>query len=124
VNRGLSWERIRTHLDALLRARREGRYSGGLVWSMVVLRRNLDEILPFARMTAADGVDVRYLLPARDRNGQSVLTSPESLDAALSALIEAEAFLQVHGEPRTVRGVQALINVLQERSARGLFEPL
>lgn len=124
VNRGLTWEAIRRNLDALLRHRVEGRFPGGLTYGMVLLKRNLAEVRPFADLAMKDGANVRFLLPNRDRNGQSIMTDPEAMTEALASLEEVAARFEAAGWQRSARDARANAAVLRDRLARSLFEVL
>jgi pyruvate-formate lyase-activating enzyme len=118
VNRGLSWERIRPHLDALRAQTQE------ITYSMVILRQNLQEIELFADLAEADGVAVRFLLPFRDRHGASVMTELPLMRAALASLERVLARLQARGRLHEARGVEGSVLVLRERLSRGLATAL
>jgi MoaA/NifB/PqqE/SkfB family radical SAM enzyme len=120
VNRGLPFERVRRNLDELLRLRREGRLAAGLTWSMVVVRRNLAEVVDFARLGLADGAEVRYLLPIGDRNGQSVLADRDAMEIARDALAESAGLLDTAGLRASAAGARACARVIADRLARGI----
>lgn len=124
VNRGLPFEAIRRNLDALMAARREGRFTGGLTYSFVVLKANLAEVVCFARMGLEEGVPVRFLLPQRNRNDQSILTDPEAMREGARALREAASLLRDRGHP--VHAADALVQaeVLEDRLQAGLLDPI
>jgi molybdenum cofactor biosynthesis enzyme MoaA len=124
VHRGLPLKRVRANLDHLLELRRQGRFTGGLTYSMVVLRRNLAEVRDFATLALADGAEVRYLLPMRDRNGQSVLTDAGLMRAAAAALEDAAATLEGAGLEQSARRVRATAQVVRDRLAAGTVEAL
>jgi len=124
VNRRLPFEAIRRNLDALLAARREGRFTGGLTYSFVVLKINLGEVVAFARMGLADGVPVRYLLPQRNRNDQSILTDAEAMQEGARGLREAAALLREHGHPVHAEDARIQAEMLEERLEAGILEPI
>ncbi len=124
VNRGVPWEVVRGHLDHLLAARREGRFLGGLAYSMVVLRANLEQIPAFVALALDDEVDARFLLPQGDRNGQSVTTAPEPAARTVLLLREAAAKLEAAGRTRPAAATDALARILADRVARGVFAAL
>ena len=59
VNRGLPWPRLREHLDALHRLRRDGEMRCSVTYSLVILRANLHELRAFAELARRDGVRYR-----------------------------------------------------------------
>lgn len=124
VNRGVPWARIRRNLDALLAARRDGRLVAEVTYSMVVLKANLREVVAFAELGLADGVAVRYLLPQRDRNAQSILTSAETMAAAEDGLRRAAARLRAHGLARWADDAAVQADILAQRRAADLLEPI
>ncbi|NOZ01942.1 MAG: radical SAM protein, partial [Deltaproteobacteria bacterium] len=122
VNRGLSWSRIRRNLDALLDARLAGRFVGGLSWSMVIIRRNLDEIRAFARMAMSDEVDVRYLLPIGNRNEQSIMGVRDTMREAADALFDVALELESGGWARGAGQARSLARFLEDRLAGEALE--
>lgn len=122
VNRGIPFENIRKNLEGLLRLRHQGRLSGGLTWSMVVIKSNLHEVVAFARMGIEDGVEVRYLLPIGDRNAESVLTDRGQMMRAREALLEAADLLESSG--RSGRSARACARVIEERLKQGVVGPI
>ncbi len=124
VNRGLPWGRIREHLDALCAARRAGRVRAVVSYSMVILRRNVGEIRAFADLARADDVEVRFLLPNRDRNGQSVLMDRDAMRTARDALAEVAAQSTARGADREARGILGSVSVLDDRLRRGVLAVL
>jgi wyosine [tRNA(Phe)-imidazoG37] synthetase (radical SAM superfamily) len=117
VNRGVRWEIIRRNLDELLRFRREGRYRGQLMYSMVILRRNLHEIGAFAEMAVRDGVLLRYMLPMRELDGETIMTSPEAMGEAATALEHVAAWLEGRAIEWSARDAHANARVLRNRLA-------
>jgi molybdenum cofactor biosynthesis enzyme MoaA len=124
VNRGLSWERVRENLDALLQRRRDGELRCSIVYSMVILKRNLHEIRQFAELARRDGVGYRYLLPNHDRNGQSILTSREAMTEALSALEDVLAEEWARGNTRAVETLFGEVRVLEHRLAHNIVRTI
>lgn len=124
VNRGVPWTVVRAHLDHLLAARRDGRFLGGLAYSMVLLRANLEQIPAFVELALADDVDARFLLPQGDRNGQSVTTALETAHRTEVLLDAAAARLESAGRPRPAAATAALARILADRIARNVFDPL
>ncbi len=124
VNRGVPWERVRRNLDALLEARRDGRFLGELTYSMVILKANLAEVRAFEQMGARDGVAVRYLLPQRDLNHESILTGREAMVEAAGALRDVAATLDARRLARWAADARAQAGILEERLAAGLLEPI
>lgn len=124
INRGAPWAVVRAHLDHLLRTRREGRFTGGLSYSMVVLRANLEQVPAFVELALRDDVDARFLLPQGDRDGQSVMTAPGPATRAADLLEAAAARLDDAGRVRPARAAAALARVLRDRVARNVFDPL
>ncbi len=124
VNRGLPFQAIRRNLDALRTARKDGRFVGGLTYSFVVLKANLAEVVAFARMGLEEGVPVRYLLPQRNRNDQSILTDPEAMREGARALREAATLLEEQGHPVHARDALVQAEVLEDRLEAGLFDPI
>jgi MoaA/NifB/PqqE/SkfB family radical SAM enzyme len=124
VNRGLTWDRIRVNLEELLRLRRNGLWLGGLTWSMVILRRNVHEIRTFAEMALHDDVDVRFMLPAHDRNGQSIMTDATVMESARAALTDVANRLEALHRNRSARDARALVAVLADRLTRKVLDPL
>lgn len=124
VNRGLSWSRIRRNLDALLDARLNGRLVGEIIYSMVILKTNIHEIIAFAEMAIADKVGVRFLLPQRNRNNQSIMTDERLMVEATEQLEQVAERLFEQGEERWARDALAGAKVIRERLSARLFEPL
>lgn len=124
VNRGVPFAVVRRNLDALLELRAAGRYVGGLAWSMVTLRDNLHEIEAFAEMAVRDGVEARFLLPTRNRNGQSVLTDAGTAMAVAAALRRASDVLAAGGLAGSAAAAADLAGIVEDRVARGVLEPL
>ncbi|HOI11700.1 MAG TPA: radical SAM protein, partial [Myxococcota bacterium] len=124
VNRGVPWTRIRANLDALLAARRDGRLAADITYSMVILKANLHEIVAFAELGLADGVAVRYLLPQRDRNAQSILTSAEAMAASRDGLRRAADRLRTRGLDRWADDAAVQADILDRRLAAGLLDPI
>lgn len=124
VNRGVPWTRIRANLDALLAARRDGRLAAEITYSMVILKANLHEVAAFAELGLADGVAVRYLLPQRDRNAQSILTSADAMAAARDGLHRAADRLRARGLDRWADDAAIQADILDRRLAAGLLEPI
>jgi hypothetical protein len=125
VNRGIPFERIRRNVDAL----REGAGNRGigcaLRYSFVILRRNLEEIVPFAEMARSDGVGVRYLLPTNNRNEQSIMLEPALMREAARALDRVRDLLgKQGGDPLDVRDIDGVVTVLEARIEEGLLEIL
>lgn len=123
VNRGLPFERIREHLDALLVWRR-GRPSRRLAYSMVLLKRNVEEIRAFAELAGRDGAEVRYLLPNRNRNGQSILLDPAAMRTAADALESVAAGLRGTPDVAQAAAIEGSARVLRERLRRGVLAVL
>jgi hypothetical protein len=119
VNRGLEFGRIRENLDALL----ERKDAIGITYSMVLLKANHHEIRAFAQLAADDGVGVRYMLPMRNRNDESILTDPSAMKASVEALEEVETDLAVRDE-RAANALRGELNVLRTRLAQRVFRPL
>jgi MoaA/NifB/PqqE/SkfB family radical SAM enzyme len=117
VNRGVTWEIIRRNLDGLLRHQREGRYRGELVYSMVILRRNLHEIRAFAEMAVRDGVRLRYMLPMRELDGETIMTSAEAMGEAATALEHVAGWLEAQSMDWSARDAHANARVLRNRLA-------
>lgn len=124
VNRGLTWSGIRKNVDALLQMRNDGRYHGLVTYSMVVLRRNLHEVRAFAEMAIRDGTEVRYMLPMRDLDGQTVMTSRDTMLAFASALEDVLVRLREHGMTFSVMDAEARLKVLRQRLDEGILAPL
>jgi molybdenum cofactor biosynthesis enzyme MoaA len=124
VNRGLPWERIRSKLDALLEASRNGRLDCALRYSMVVLRQNLDEIVPFAEMAHADGVGVRYLLPTGNRNDTSIMTDAGSMRRALEALSRVRSELRGGNVEQDRHDLDGVLRVLEARLSEQRYDVL
>lgn len=124
VNRGITWAAIRKNVEALLRLRSEGRYRGHVTYSMVVLRRNLHEVRAFADMAIRDGTEVRFMLPMRELDGQTVMTSPAAMRTLAEALEDVIARLGAHGMAFSKRDAEARLEVLRQRLEAGVFEPL
>ena len=124
VNRGLPYGRVRGHLDALIARRRRREISGGLTYSMVLLRQNHHEIEAFARMAERDGAEVRFMLPMFDRNGESIMTDASAMHRSHAALERVAGRLKAAGADRQARGVLGEARVLAQRLAAGLCSPL
>lgn len=124
VNRGADWTRIRKNLDGLLKLRRSGRFSGGLVYSMVLLRSNVHEIRPFADLAIGDGAHVRYMLPNRNRNQQSIMTCREDMSVAREALDEIATRLDSLEWDQCALDAHTAARILRERLESGVLDPL
>ena len=124
VNRGLPWERARRTLDEIAAARRRGELSGRVQYSMVLLRDNLDEIGAFADLAIANDATIRYQLPLRDRGGSSIMTDAEAMLRAMGALQEVAARLLAMGRLREAQSAAGNAEVLWQRLAAGIFQPL
>jgi molybdenum cofactor biosynthesis enzyme MoaA len=124
VNRGLPWERIRAHLDELLRLRAAGKYQGTITYSMVLLRASLAEIRAFAELGVRDRVELRYMLPMRNRSGQSIMVSRDAMDEARRALEDAARLFDAEGMARSAMGARASARVLDDRLSRRLLQVL
>jgi MoaA/NifB/PqqE/SkfB family radical SAM enzyme len=122
VNRGLAFERIRENIAALHRFRAT-RPRMALSYSMVVLRTNLSEVRAFAEMAARDGVDVRYLLPLRNLNDQSIMLHREAMEEAAAALSDVARSLESKAHRAEAGRVWSHVSVLEHRIAAGRFEP-
>ncbi len=124
VNRGLPWERMRANLDAILASIRSNGLDCTVRYSMVILKANIDEIVPFAQMVSDDGVLVRYLLPTRNNNDQSIMASQELMQTALDHLRDVERrFSSTFGEG-DIAELQGVITVLEKRLGAGEFAVL
>lgn len=125
VNRGLPYARVRTNLDHLLARRREGAGRlNAIVYSMVILKRNLHEVRAFADLARADGVAYRFMLPMMDRNAQSIMTDRGAMEAALGALedvLRDEASRPALNDTGQILGE---MEVLRSRLARGIYRAL
>jgi len=124
VNRGLTFERIREHLAALLALRHQGQIKGGLTYSMVIVRHNLGEIRAFADMALRDRVDARFMLEMGDRMGESIMTDRAAMTAAMEALDDVAQRLDAAGRDHAARDARAGMAVLRERLARGVLRLL
>lgn len=133
VNRGVPFAHIRRNLDALIHHER-GRQDRGwrtserasldLVYSMVILRRNIDEIEAFAQLAWDDGARPRFRLPNRDRNRQSIMTSPDLMARALQSLERVARARSARSHLRADDELRGTIRVLRHRLQRGIFVPL
>lgn len=121
VNRGLPYARVREHLDALHALRRAGELRCSVTYSMVILKANVHEVRALAELARRDGVRYRYLLPNHDRNGQSIMTSPDAMRAAREALDALVAEERAAGNVRQVSLLVGEAGVLADRLARGVF---
>jgi molybdenum cofactor biosynthesis enzyme MoaA len=124
VNRGLAWSRIRANLDAVLAARQRARPAFAVTYSMVILRANVHEIEAFAALAEADGVDVRFMLPVRDRNGQSIMLDAGCLAATERALTAVVDRLRARGSHRSAARAEGELAVVRSRRARGVLQVL
>jgi len=124
VNRGLPWSRIRQNLDAVLEARRTGKVLGEVVYSMVILQANLHEIVAFAELGIRDHVGVRYMLPQRNRNNQSIFVSKEAMIEAQKGLDIAAMRLESAGQRRFAEEARVHARILRNRLDLGLLEPI
>lgn len=124
VNRGIGWTNIRRNIEALLSLRQQGGIPGGLTWSMVIIKHNLHEVEAFAEMAIEDGVDPRFLLPVRNRNGQSIMTDPDAMRAAYNSLLRVASMLEGRGRTKAARDARAIASVLKNRLEMGIFNPL
>ena len=123
VHRGIPWAAMRRNLDAVLRMRATGRFTGALTYSLVLLRCNLDEVVDFVDLALRDGADARYHVPIGNRNGQSILTDPDTLMRAVDGLREAARRLEQARRPVPVIEARDTLHFLEDRLARGVFEP-
>lgn len=125
VNRGLPWERIRANLAHLLARRRDrGGSLNAIVYSMVLLKRNVAEIRAFAELARGDGVRFRYMLPMHDRNGQSIMTDRGAMTEALAALEDVLSDAPADGLQEDARAIAGEASVLRRRLDRGVMQPL
>ena len=124
VNHGLPWARIRENLDALLQAKSEGRLSCAIRYSMVIIKRNLDEVVPFAELAAQDGVGVRYLLPTKNRKRQSIMKKPELMSEALNALQRVRGMLVATGDQDDIGELDSVMKVLTKRAESRVYKAL
>lgn len=124
VNRGLTFERIRGHLAALLALRHRGQIKGGLTYSMVIVRHNLGEIRAFADMALRDRVDARFMLEMGDRMGESIMTDRAAMTAAMEALGDVAGRFDAAGRGHSARDARAGMAVLRDRLARGVLRLL
>ena len=124
VNHGLSWERMRENLDALLAARRQGRLTCPIRYSMVILRSNVAEVRAFADLALNDGVGVRYLLPTNNRNDESIMDKPELAREALAALADVQPRVAAAGLAFDAQEIAGTLRVLNARLAAGVFAVL
>lgn len=124
VNRGLPWARVREHLDEIARLRAAGALRATVSYSMVVLRRNVHEIDAFAALAARDDAEVRYLLPHRDRNGESIMARRDAMESARDALARVAEGLARRGREREARAVTGPARVLADRLRRGVLTVL
>lgn len=121
VNRGLPYARVREHLDALHAMRRAGELRCSVTYSMVILKANVREVRGLAELARRDGVRYRYLLPNHDRNGQSIMASPEHVASAREALDALVAEERARGDQQQVALLVGEAGVLADRMARGLY---
>ena len=124
VNRGLAFERVRTNLDALLSRRKKGLFRGSLVYSMVLLKRNVAEIEQLAELAWKDGALVRFMLPMYNRNNESIMTDPEMMRTALASLQKVAIREEERGFPERARWVRGESEVLDARLEAGIFRAL
>ena len=125
VNRGIDWKRIRRNVDALRKGTGRRGIGCALRYSFVILRQNLDEIVPFAKMARRDGVGVRYLLPTNNRNDQSIMLDPALMQQAARALDEVRELLRESGgDPTDILDIDGVVTVLEARLEEGLLEIL
>ncbi|MCB9565371.1 MAG: radical SAM protein [Kofleriaceae bacterium] len=120
VNRGLTWPRIRGHLDALRARRAATGWPRAITYSMVMLRANLHELEAFAALARRDGVGVRFMLPMRDRNDQSFLRDA----AAMADVARRLRAIADDLDDRDARRARGEAEVLDDRLARGVLRPL
>jgi molybdenum cofactor biosynthesis enzyme MoaA len=124
VNRGLPWERIRENLDEVVRRRADGSLRASVSYSMVLLRSNVHEVDAFAALAERDGAEVRYLLPHRDRNHESIMTRRDAMESAREALARVAEGLLRRGREREARVVTGSARVLSDRLRRGVLTVL
>lgn len=127
VNRGVPFGHIRHNLNALIhgrRARAPGRADLDLVYSMVILRRNIAEIEDFAQLAWEDGARPRFRLPNRNRNRQSIMTRPDLMGQALQALERVARARSARSHLRADDELRGTIRVLRDRLQRKVFVPL
>lgn len=123
VNRGLEFDRIRSHLRDFHNRRQDG-MRGEVTYSMVILKQNLHEIEDFARLALQDQATVRFMLPFRDRHGSSIMTDRRAMLAALRSLQRVVATLLSQGKAREARNAAASARVLLERLDGGVLQVL
>lgn len=124
VNRGIPWASIRRNVEALLALRDAGHYRGIITYSMVVLRRNLHEVRAFAEMAIRDGTEVRYMLPMRELDGQTVMTTRDTMVELADALEDVLVRLRERGMTFSVVDAEARLKVLRQRLADEIYAPL
>jgi len=124
VNRGLPYERTRENLDELLRRRHEGTFGGAITYSMVLLKSNYHEIRQFAELARKDGVQFRYMLPMHNLNDESIMTMPDIMKEALSALELTAQEEWKRGQWHAAREMLGEARVLKSRLDQGIFRPI
>ena len=91
---------------------------------MVLLRANVAEVASFARLAAADDAGVRYLLPTRNRNDQSILCEADRMARALEGLLEVRQALRTAGRTDDLADLAGIIAVLRSWLDEGVYKPL
>lgn len=124
VMRGLPMERWRENVEAVLRRRAHNPASLGLTYSFVILKQNVGEVRAFYELTRQDGVNARYMLPMRNLNDQSIMTSLAHMEEARRALEEVAADLGRRGRDFERSLVRANLTLLGQRLRDGILTPL
>lgn len=124
VMRGLTMDRWRENIEAVLARRARKPAALGMTYSFVILKSNVHEIEGFYELTKRDDVYTRYMLPMRDLNHASIMTAPEPMERAREALERVAADMRRRGRDFEHSLVQANLKLLSQRLADGIFEPL
>ncbi len=124
VNRGHAWADIEGHRAALLSWAETRKRAPSIRYAMVILRQNLDDIVPLARLALAEGVGARFALPRRNRNESSIMLRRDLMTRASRELSEAARLLAEAGRRDQAAAAVALVSRLGARLENGVLRPL
>jgi molybdenum cofactor biosynthesis enzyme MoaA len=124
VMRGLPMDRWRENMEAVLRRRAESPSPLGLTYSFVILKLNVHEVYAFYEFVKKDDVYTRYMLPMRDLNEASIMTSEPHMVRARDELLRVAADMKRRGREFEHGLVMANVGILEQRLADRIFAPL
>ena len=91
---------------------------------MVLLKSNFHEIRQFAELAWKDSVQVRFMLPMHDRNGQSIMTDKQAMEEAVEGLEAVAQEAWKRGQRHVAREILGEARVVKSRLERGVFRPI